>query len=236
MTLLKIFCIIATTLGLHVASTSPNPPLHSTERTISHSRMELVLSSLSLREAQRILYWFAGAAETAIVVAQLEPGSIPGQFVLSTLVLGGRLPSVCLTPRLVLGSVLIASGALLRLCCYRALGRYFTFELGIARGHQLVTTGPYRYARHPAYFGALLSYLGLLCYYGSPGSWLVECVVKGSIFGAVFCAAYAGVMSLIVAGLLARISREDEALEREFGIEWDMWAARVPYVLIPGIY
>ncbi|KAJ7920435.1 hypothetical protein B0H13DRAFT_1562288, partial [Mycena leptocephala] len=55
------------------------------------------------------------------------------------------------TPLLALGSGLIASGTLLRLSCYRALGKHFTFEMGIAWDHMLVTNGPYCIVRHPAY-------------------------------------------------------------------------------------
>jgi protein-S-isoprenylcysteine O-methyltransferase Ste14 len=140
-----------------------------------------------------------------------------------------------LTPPPVLGCLLVTSGALLRLLCYRALGQYFTFEAGITRNHRLVTTGPYARVRHPAYAGAVLAYLGLLLHYG-PGSWVTECVCKGSTAGAVFCAGCVLATSLVVAGLLSRIAKEDRALRREFGREWDEWAARVPCVLIPCVY
>ncbi|KAJ7775698.1 hypothetical protein DFH07DRAFT_912221 [Mycena maculata] len=236
MAFLKIVCIVATTLGLHVASTSPNPPLRPSERTITPTSMECILVSPSFRGAQKLLYWVAALAESALVVAQLNPRSTPSQWVIATLALGGGRLTTCLSAPLALGFLLISGGALLRLQCYRVLGRHFTFETGIVRGHRLVTTGPYATVRHPSYTGAILAYLGLLCYYGSPGSWLVECVAKGSTAGTVFCGAYAGVMSLVVSGLLSRISKEDAGLKREFGAEWDLYAARVPYVLIPGMY
>ncbi|KAJ7476864.1 hypothetical protein B0H11DRAFT_2281517 [Mycena galericulata] len=234
--ILKVLCIVATTLGLHVASTSPNPPLVSSERTIATTRMEFILVSPSFREVQKILYWCAALAETAIFVAQINPGSAPSQLVINALALGGGHPTIHLTAPLVLGAILITGGALLRLQCYRALGKYFTFEMGIVRGHRLVMTGPYRVVRHPSYSGAVLAYLGLLCYYGSPGSWLVECVFKGSTAGMVFCVAYGATMSLVISGLLSRISKEDDGLKCEFGEEWEDYAAKVPHVLIPGIY
>ena len=37
-------------------------------------------------------------------------------------------------------------------------------------------------------------------------------------------------------GLLLRMSKEDEALQKVFGDEWDEWARSVPYSLIPGIF
>ncbi|KAJ7683539.1 hypothetical protein B0H17DRAFT_1181582 [Mycena rosella] len=236
MPLLKILCIAAATLGLHVASTSPNPPLVSSARTIAPTSVEFILVSPSFREAQKIIYWCAAIAETAILVAQLSPQSIASQLVISVLALGGDLPTLRLTPLLVLGCALIISGAILRFLCYCVLGKYFTFETGIARDHRLITTGPYSVVRHPSYTGAILAYLGILCYYGSPGSWFMECVFKGSMAGTVFCATYIITTSLVVTGLLSRISKEDEGLRGKFGDEWEVFAARVPYVLMPGIY
>ena len=47
--------------------------------------------------------------------------------------------------------MVIISGGLLRLHCYRTLGRFFTFDVSIHEGHQLVTTGSYSIVRHPSY-------------------------------------------------------------------------------------
>ena len=43
------------------------------------------------------------------------------------------------------------------------------------------------------------------------------------------------VLRLLMTGLLLRMSREDEALKKVFGDEWDDWARTVPYSLIPWI-
>ncbi|KAF7354626.1 hypothetical protein MSAN_01376000 [Mycena sanguinolenta] len=236
MPLLKILCIFATALSLHMCSTSPNPPLHSSERTVTPTRVEFILVSPSFRSAQKLFYWGAAIAETAVVLAQIRPRSIRSQLVISALTFGGDLPSMDLSPSAVFGFFLVASGALLRLLCYRTLGKYFTFETGITRNHRLITTGPYSLIRHPSYTGAVLAYFGLLLYYGSRGSWFMECVFKGSIAGTIFCAGYIFSTSLVIAGLLSRISKEDEGLQGEFGPEWDAWAARVPYILIPYLY
>ncbi|KAJ6544330.1 hypothetical protein B0H19DRAFT_1212536 [Mycena capillaripes] len=221
MPLLKILCIFATTVGLSVSSTSPNPPLRSSARTIAPTS---------------IFHWCSAIAETTIIVAQLSPRCILSQMLVSALSLGGDLPTMRLTPPLALGSMLVASGALLRLQCYRALGKHFTFETGILQKHKLITTGPYSFVRHPSYTGAMLAYFGLLLSYGSRGSWFVECLFKGSAVGSVFCASYLIAMTLVVSGLLSRISKEDEGLRREFGQEWTVWSAQVPYALIPGVY
>ena len=95
---------------------------------------------------------------------------------------------------------------------------------------------PYSFVRHPSYTGAVLAYLGILCYYGAPGSWFMECLFKGTDVGRAFGILYVLVMTLVVAGLLSRVSKEDEGLKREFGEEWVKWAGKVPYALIPGMY
>lgn len=41
------------------------------------------------------------------------------------------------------------------------LGRFFTERVAICRDHQVVTSGPYRFVRHPGYAGTLLTVLGL---------------------------------------------------------------------------
>ncbi|KAJ7476866.1 hypothetical protein B0H11DRAFT_2234833 [Mycena galericulata] len=235
MSLSKLPFIVGATLGLHTASTAPNPPPVAAEKRIEPTRLEFMLTSPLFRNAQKAVYWTAAIAELCIITGKSAPNSSSlSEKILPALLFGANLDSLRITPSLVVGSTLVVSGALLRLYCYRALGKHFTFETGISKNHTLVKTGPYGRVRHPSYTGAVLAYLGLLCYYGSPGAWFMECFFKGTAAGKVFGISYALVMTLIVTGLLSRISREDEGLKREFGMEWDAWAAQVPYVLIPG--
>ncbi|KAJ7507285.1 hypothetical protein B0H11DRAFT_198158 [Mycena galericulata] len=239
MALPKILCITAATLGLHTASTSPNPPLLSSERRIAPTKLEFLLGCYQLRTIQTCLYWIVAIAETTVVVvAPFASKSIWGERALSILALGGDLSNVKLsvTPTLALGALLITCGAALRLQCYRALGVHFTFETGIFENHKLVTIGPYQIVRHPAYSGAFLAYFGLMLYYGTRGSWVMECLIRGSVAGRVFGIVYALLMLLVVMGLTSRIPKEDEGLRREFGEEWDAYAAVVRYVLVPHVY
>ncbi|KAJ6579622.1 hypothetical protein DFH09DRAFT_332012 [Mycena vulgaris] len=236
MSLFKLPFIVGATLGLHAASTAPNPPPVAAEKRIEPTKLEFMLTSPLFRNAQKGVYWSAAIAELAIVAAELSSPTPVSRRILSTLSFGANLDSVRVTPFLALGSVLVASGALLRIYCYSALGKHFTFETGISKNHTLVKTGPYGFVRHPSYTGAFLAYLGLLSYYGSPGSWFMECVFERTTAGKVFGISYALMMSLVVTGLLSRISKEDDGLRKEFGKEWDIWAAAVPYVLIPRIY
>jgi protein-S-isoprenylcysteine O-methyltransferase Ste14 len=65
-----------------------------------------------------------------------------------------------------IGVLLLISGMLIRWhAILFHLKKHFTVNVTIQENHQLVTTGWYRYLRHPAYFGGLLSIFGLgLCY------------------------------------------------------------------------
>ncbi|KAJ7481630.1 hypothetical protein FB451DRAFT_1236667 [Mycena latifolia] len=237
MSLLRILCVVASTLGLHTASTSPNPPPLDSGRAIAPTGLEFMLASHHLRKTQTGLYWSVAVAEMAVIVAQIASPSIWAQKVLSALAFGGDLTKVHLaaTPTLVLGTLLITSGALVRLRCYSALGRHFTFETGIFKNHELVTTGPYGVVRHPGYAGAFLAYLGLMLYYTSP-SWVMECVIKGSTAGKALGGLYALLMFLVMTGLTWRIPKEDEGLRNECGPEWEKYAAKVRYALIPGVF
>ena len=59
------------------------------------------------------------------------------------------------------GLVVTASGTLLRMQCWAALGKFFTHTVTIAGDHQVINDGPYRFVRHPSYAGALLNLIGL---------------------------------------------------------------------------
>ena len=61
------------------------------------------------------------------------------------------------------------------------------------------------------------------------GSW-------NTILGKLFVSIYFSVIILIVFFTLARTSKEDMALKKQFGKKWDDWARRVPYSIFPGIY
>ena len=59
------------------------------------------------------------------------------------------------------GCALFGFGLMLRWYSIIYLGRFFTVNVAIHSGHEIIDTGPYRYIRHPSYAGALLAFLGL---------------------------------------------------------------------------
>lgn len=58
------------------------------------------------------------------------------------------------------GLVLMATGLALRFWAIRVLARFFTVDVNIQPGHELIRHGPYRWLRHPSYTGSLMTFLG----------------------------------------------------------------------------
>jgi protein-S-isoprenylcysteine O-methyltransferase Ste14 len=59
-----------------------------------------------------------------------------------------------------LGVMLFAAGGVLRIWPVFVLGHRFSGLVAIQPGHTLVTSGPYRFIRHPSYLGLLVNSLG----------------------------------------------------------------------------
>jgi protein-S-isoprenylcysteine O-methyltransferase len=59
------------------------------------------------------------------------------------------------------GLAAIVLGIALRAYAILTLRRFFTVNVTLQEGHRLIRTGPYRFVRHPAYTGTLLSFYGL---------------------------------------------------------------------------
>jgi protein-S-isoprenylcysteine O-methyltransferase len=120
------------------------------------------------------------------------------------------------TPAWVAVSVgMFAFGIAVRWWAILTLGRMFTVDVSILDDHELVVRGPFRFARHPSYTGALLAFLGLGIAFGNVGS-------IAAAFVPFFCA------------LLYRVHVEETALRNRFGASWDDYAARTKRFL-PGV-
>lgn len=116
--------------------------------------------------------------------------------------------------RIALG--LLAAGLLARWWAILTLGRLFTMTLAVRADHGVVTTGPYRWVRHPAYTGMLLAFAGCGLWMGS---WLTLAVLVIPITGVV----------------LHRIRVEEAALTEALGEEYRSYRERtkrlLPYLL-----
>jgi protein-S-isoprenylcysteine O-methyltransferase Ste14 len=114
-----------------------------------------------------------------------------------------------------IGIALMWLGLALRLWAIRALGRYFRSTVVIQEGHRVVTSGPYRWVRHPSYTGALLTGLGAGL---AVGNWF----------------ALVAFLALPLAAYVARILVEESALVASMGDEYRSYAGAsrrlLPYV------
>ena len=64
-------------------------------------------------------------------------------------------------PLFVVGVLLIVLGSLLRRYCWRTLGEYFTGDVKARPDQPVVTSGPYRWVRHPSYTAGMMMFIGI---------------------------------------------------------------------------
>jgi protein-S-isoprenylcysteine O-methyltransferase Ste14 len=119
-------------------------------------------------------------------------------------------------PTLILGVVLALLGVALRVWAVWSLGRFFQRDVVIQEGHVVWRGGPYRWLRHPAYAGNLLSYFGLGL---AIGSWVGAIVLAGIAF----------------IGHIPRIRVEEGELTRALGDSYRDYAAGTAR-LVPGVW
>jgi protein-S-isoprenylcysteine O-methyltransferase Ste14 len=110
------------------------------------------------------------------------------------------------------GLVLAALGLLLLWRSHRALGKHFRPTLEASPDQELVTTGPYKYVRHPLYvaFLLMLTSTGLLS-----SNWFIGVV---------------GVL-LIASITVVRIPVEEKLLDQRFGEQYREYRWRTPALL-----
>ena len=132
-----------------------------------------------------------------------------------------------------LGTLLAVSGAALRKWCYITLGRHFTFEVCLLPHHELVTSGPYAWIRHPSYTGVHMVLFGATAVLGSRGAWASECGVlttlgRGSsnrsaitIWAWLIAVFWVVKCSYAMGSALRRVEAEDHELKRRFGKVWE---------------
>jgi protein-S-isoprenylcysteine O-methyltransferase Ste14 len=135
---------------------------------------------------------------------------LPLAVTLALAVVGWFDPREYPTPVLVLGTAFVVAGTAFTIYALRHLGRHFGVVSDV-RG--LVTTGPYRYVRHPLYAGETLTTIGFVIAVASP----------------LTVAAFAGGMALQI--WRARV--EEQALAAAFP-EYRTYAQRTP-MLIPMV-
>ncbi|KAJ8457503.1 hypothetical protein ONZ45_g18288 [Pleurotus djamor] len=96
----------------------------------------------------------------------------------------------------------------------------FDFEFRIQSNHQLITTGPYAYVRHPSYTGLFIVYISLSVVILTPGHWFRDLGMMGPVGMLAGCYWFFDLMLTLVS-LTKRMSIEDDGLRGAFGKDWD---------------
>jgi protein-S-isoprenylcysteine O-methyltransferase Ste14 len=113
------------------------------------------------------------------------------------------------------GFGLVTCGIALRLWSFRTLGRYFTFVIQTSADQPVITSGPYRFVRHPSYAGILVIVVSVGLFIGN---WL----------------SLLGLTLAVVTGSVFRIRVEEQMLLQSLGNDYRTYAAShkrlIPYV------
>jgi protein-S-isoprenylcysteine O-methyltransferase Ste14 len=116
-------------------------------------------------------------------------GALAAEFWLPGFAVGDRHRTRCALA----GVAVTGAGVAIRQWSIATLGRSFTGHVQIQAGQTAVSTGPYRWLRHPAYAGQWLEMIGVG-------------LATGNGLGAAICAV------VPLAGITSRISAEERAL------------------------
>lgn len=117
-------------------------------------------------------------------------------------------------PFLIAGVIVAILSFTLRRLAIRALGKFWSLHVEIRQEHQFVTTGPFRWVRHPTYLSMVFELVA------------IGLVLRGFVAMAVV------IPFLFVPALLYRLKLEEAALVEKFGGRYVEYQKRVP-ALIP---
>jgi len=174
-----------------------------------------------------LAYWWL-SARSAKAAAKTESGwsqlaySLP-IWLSAWLMLGRGVPTEFLNrnivpPRpelLIAGTVLVVAGLGFAIWARRHLGTNWSAPVSVKEDHELVTSGPYRFVRHPIYSGILLALLG-------------TALAVGRTRGAI-------ALVLAFAGFWQKLVLEERWMVETFGSAYTQYqtevVALIPYVL-----
>ncbi len=129
------------------------------------------------------------------------------------------LPSADLPSGAAVGWIALAllwCGVGLRFWSFATLGRYFTFTVQTSPDQPVVSSGPYRFVRHPGYAGVLVAVVG-----------------AGVLIGNWVSLAF--LVTAVLVGLVLRIRIEERALSADLGGRYQAYA-RGRSRLVPGVW
>ncbi|KAJ3833904.1 hypothetical protein F5878DRAFT_382524 [Lentinula raphanica] len=238
LSLARVTLVIIQALANQWALTPPNPT-HQKSRYHTEEMYILQIAPLIFK-AHTIIMWMCACFETIHYFSNLSvfgastialPFPVPA---MKTLVCPATSsPRISISPLFLIGIVAVVLGSYIRLNCFKALGKMFTFDLTVHPEHRLVTTSFYGYVRHPAYTGSMLLVAGLTLSHLTAGSWLTECGPLNSRGSALVVWAAWWVWTLAVG--VSRAEAEDKQMQKMFPVEWDKYAENVAWWFFPGL-
>ncbi|MFH0946907.1 MAG: isoprenylcysteine carboxylmethyltransferase family protein [Planctomycetota bacterium] len=110
----------------------------------------------------------------------------------------------------------MALGLALRTWAVVTLGTFFTMHLTTQKDHTVVSSGPYRFVRHPSYLGAFVMYLSTTLFLHA---WSTA-IATGA---------------LLLLAFVRRVHHEERLLRNELGPAYESYRARVRG-LLPGVW
>ncbi|SEC73752.1 Protein-S-isoprenylcysteine O-methyltransferase Ste14 [Rhizobiales bacterium GAS188] len=113
-----------------------------------------------------------------------------------------------------IGVIVYIVGMVFFVSARQHLGRNWSQTVSAKKGHELVTSGPYQYVRHPMYTGGVIACIGSAIVGG--GAWIFLLVILGAIF-------------------IWRVGAEDKLMEQQFPNEFPDYKKRTK-ALIPFVW
>jgi protein-S-isoprenylcysteine O-methyltransferase Ste14 len=166
-------------------------------------------------QAQLIPDWSSSDRGTYLVIQVTTLAGLLLALVCPHTVPGLQIPGPVVIP-VALGAVAAWSGIALRTWATLTLGRSFRRTVTVTSNQAVVSTGPYRFVRHPSYSGILLAFTGLGAMFANWGSLVCLAVIPAI-------------------GYIARIRVEEQELERSLGSAYADYA-RDRRRLVPGVW
>jgi len=114
------------------------------------------------------------------------------------------------------GIIIICVGLFIRWISILKLKKSFTVDVSVSKHQKIIQSGLYKYIRHPAYLGSLLSFLGLAIVFNN-------------------CFTFFIIFIPILISFLNRIKVEEKVLSQAFGTQYTDYIKR-SWRLLPKVY
>ncbi|TFK24007.1 ICMT-domain-containing protein [Coprinopsis marcescibilis] len=225
--IIKTSLLLLSAVSVHLSLSPPNPPVKEDESMVWMGVLTEIMGPALSSVWKRHLSVLSSSQSTPSPLSSSIKHPFQGT--------SPRDLNAC-HPLLLAGAMLTLLAASLRIWCFKKLGPMFTFEITIRPKHQLVTSGPYSWVRHPSYTGVYLTLVGATLLLSAPNTWLSASRVLYTAPGCVFAALWAMKCMLAFRGTYLRLTTEDQVLRETFGVEWEEYATRVPWRLVPGFF